>query len=294
MFHLFIINPTAGQHDNSKLLATKIKSLFSHVDYAIEITQYPKHATQLVNEYHLRYENLIIFACGGDGTVNEVINGIQEKNIALAIIPVGTGNDFVRSYLSSENLSDYTDFTIKKVDLLKVDNQYGLNVISAGFDSAVAKNMHRFRKFGKSSYHLSVMYCLFSSLKNRFSFVIDDKITIEHQNYLMGICANGRYYGGGMNVSPYSDIDDGLMDFISIKSISQFKIIPFMKIFEKGRHIDELPQYINTLKCKKVKYISDKMVDINIDGEIHSMLNPTVEILPKQLSLAIPKKVTKI
>lgn len=293
MFHLFIINPTAGPFDHSKTLVGKIKTYFASQKYAIELTNYPKHATEIVKAYHALYHELTVYACGGDGTVNEVLNGIQNTDTLLAIIPIGSGNDFVRNYEYSSNVEDYLEATIMEVDTLKVGQRRGLNVISAGFDSAVAKNMARFRKFGKHCYHLSIFYSLMNSMKHRFSFLIDDKIQIDQNNFLMGICANGSYYGGGMHVSPYSNIQDGYIDFIAVKSISRFQIANFMKTFEQGKHIDELKQYIDTLKCQKVQFICDKQVDVSIDGEVIPMYNPTIEILPKSLKLLIPKKGTK-
>lgn len=290
MLHLFIINPTAGVSDDSKTLVTKIKSVFKDKDYAIELTQYHHHATELVKAYSERYDKLCVYACGGDGTVNEVLNGIQNKNTILAIIPIGSGNDFVRNVPSSKNLEDFLTGEVMCVDTLKIGHLKGLNVISAGFDSAVAKNMYRFRKFGKRCYHMSILYCILNSMKNRFGFIIDDKIKIEKGNFLMGICANGQYYGGGMHVSPHSNIQDGFLNFISVKSISRLQIASFMKIFEQGRHIDELKQYIDTLHCKKVQFISDQMIDVSIDGEIVQMYNPTIEIIPQSLQLLVPKK----
>lgn len=239
-FHLFIINPTAGKNDSSKQLIQEIKSTFQNYQYGIEITQYPKHAIEIVNIYADMYPNLIIYACGGDGTVNEVINGIQLRPIPLAIIPIGSGNDFVRNFSYTLCLNSYLQSSIKKCDLIKVGKHIGLNVISAGFDCAVAKNMYRFRKYGKHCYTLSIAYSIMSSMKHRLGFIIDDTITIEESSLLMAICANGQYYGGGIHVSPYSEITDGYLNFIKVKAISKFQVASFMKIFSNGEHIEKL------------------------------------------------------
>lgn len=291
MLHLFIINPTAGKNDNSKELISEIKQLFKNKNYSIELTQYSSHATILVEQYAKLHNELTVYSCGGDGTLNEVLNGIKENtNITLAIIPIGTGNDFIRNISNNRfSLEKYIDAQSTLIDMIKIENKYGLNVVSSGFDADVAKNMNRFRKLGPSSYYVSILYTLAQSIKYNFNFVIDDQIKVEKDTYLMGICANGQFYGGGMHVSPYSNINDGKLEFIRIKSISRFQIPKFMNIFIKGNHIDELKKYVDMIQCTKVKFISDKSITISIDGEIHSMLNPTIELIPKSLRIIIPK-----
>lgn len=291
MLHLFIINPTAGKSDRSKELMSEIKQTFKNKNYLIELTQYPSHATKLIQDYAKLYPEITVYACGGDGTLNEVLNGIKENtNIALAIIPIGTGNDFIRSISKEKkSLQHYLDVEPTLIDMIKVENKYGINVVSAGFDADVAENMNRFRKLGPNAYYASIAYTLMRPMKHYFNFIIDEKIKIDKSPYLMGICANGQYYGGGMNVSPYSNISDGKLDFIRVKSISRLQIPNFMKIFVDGRHIEELKKYVDTIQCQKVQFISDKAMNVSIDGEIYSMYNPIIELLPKSLKFIIPK-----
>lgn len=291
MFHLFIVNPAAGKYDSSKELISEIRQFYKHENYEIILTEYTGHAQKISAQYVSKYEEITVYACGGDGTVNEVLNGIGAYSHAnLAIIPIGSGNDFVRNLnVSYENVGHFLTANIQKTDLLQVANYLALNVISIGFDASVAKNFARFRKFGKQAYNLSVAYSLMSSMKHRCNIIIEDRLEIPNKNFLMIVFANGQYYGGGMHVSPYSNICDGLLNFIAIKTISRFQVPHFMNLFVKGRHIDELKQYIDTLECSKVTVKHNKLIDVNIDGEIVSMRDPEIKILPSALNLVIPQ-----
>lgn len=292
MFHLFIINPVAGKYDGSKELISEIREIFKDENYEIISTQYKGHAQKISSQYCKEYQNITIYSCGGDGTVNEIVNGMQAYSHAnLAIIPIGTGNDFVRSIDGDfKNLSAYLDTTIKKIDLLQVSNYLALNTISVGFDASVAKNVSRFRKFGKQAYNLSVAYSLMSSMKHKYRISIEDKFDIPSENYLLVICANGQFYGGGMHISPYSKTDDGFINFISIKQISRVQVPQFMKHFVTGKYIDTLKKYVHTLECTKISIENNKLIDVSIDGEVIAIRNPEIKILPLALNFVIPKR----
>ena len=97
MKHVFIINGNKTQYKD--LLTQKIREVFTNEDYTIEYTNYPRHATQIAKSYAEKYNDLRIYACGGDGTVYEVANGIYpHKHVQMAIVPIGTGNDYVRGF----------------------------------------------------------------------------------------------------------------------------------------------------------------------------------------------------
>ncbi len=307
--HLFILNPAAGRQDKTPVLKQMINGLLLSEPYDIFVTTSARSAERETERYLCSHSDdfVKIYACGGDGTVSEVANGIyrsKSKNCALGIMPVGSGNDFVRSFeLPADrfaNLKALTKGKIIDIDLLLASDTAGkervsLNIISAGFDAAVAKGQERFKKLplvnGSTAYNISLAKCLLSSLKNYFTILVDGKPFGNKKNgpYLFAIAANGKYYGGGFKASPYSDMRDGLIDFIRIDTVSRFKFIKLVGKFREGRHVRDFQDIVSFTRCKNMQIVSENPIDVNLDGEIIPMRNPTVRILPKALNLIIPE-----
>ncbi len=308
--HLFILNPAAGRKDMTDILRKSIGNLPIASDSEIYVTDGKGAAEGFVEQY-LRNNTdgfVRIYACGGDGTVSETANGIYRsgsKNCALGIVPVGSGNDFIRSFdISAADFRDLRRITsgqVLDVDLLLARDSHGnervsLNIISAGFDAAVAKGQERFKKLpfinGSIAYDLSLVKCLFSNLKNYFTVLVDGNPIGRPGNgpYLFTIAANGRYYGGGFKASPFSDLCDGMLDFIRIDTVSRPRFLSLVGKFRKGEYIREYEDIVTYKQCRKMQILSDNPVDLNLDGEIYPMKNPIVEVLPAAIKLIIPEE----
>lgn len=306
--HLFILNPVAGTKDRTKKLRIVIEKLGITDDYDIFVTDCKGSAENKVELYLNEYPDDFtrIYSCGGDGTLAEVANGIYRSgstNCAIAIVPVGSGNDFIKSLdIPAEkfrSLRSLLDGDIIDVDLLLArdddDNKrVSLNIISAGFDAAVANGQEDFKKLplvsGSMAYNISLVKCVFTDTKNYFSLYVDGEPFGESDGpYLFAIAANGRYYGGGFKASPYSDISDGVLDFIRIKTVSKLRLLSLVGKFRAGKHIDEFKDICSYTHCKTMQFVSENLIDLNLDGDICPMKNPTVEILPKRLKLILPK-----
>ena len=307
--HLFILNPAAGTRDRTAKMAEIVRKLKLDAPYDIYVTD-AKGAAETYIESYLRdhSESFVrIYACGGDGTLCEVANGIYRsgsKSCAVAVVPIGSGNDFVKSLdIPPERFRDLKTLVrgeIEEVDLLLASDSDGqtrvsLNIISAGFDAAVANGQERFKRLplvsGKAAYNISLVKCVFTDTKNYFSLKVDgEKYGKSEGSYLFTIAANGRYYGGGFKASPYSDISDGLLDFIRIKTVSKLKLLSLVGKFREGRHIDEFKDICSYTRCKTMQFISEKLIDLNLDGEIYPMKNPIIKILPKAIKLILPPK----
>ena len=145
MRYIFILNPTAGKHKAIDLMgkiSEKFKSLQMSDKCEFKLTERPEHAKELAREYALKYgANAIIFACGGDGTVNEVLNGMIGTESIFSVIPGGTGNDFIKSsytILDAEKIIEHIlDYKIMRIDTAKIGQKYFVNVASLGFDTIV-------------------------------------------------------------------------------------------------------------------------------------------------------------
>lgn len=305
MKHLFIINPIAGKGKSLDYIPV-IEKYFSDngSDYFIEVTKYPGHATELVREY-VSKDNFRVYSVGGDGTLNEVLNGIAGSNSSLAIMPAGSGNDFVKSL---ENYKKYTRGGKKlpepsipfldslvhgneiTIDIGKVNGRYFLNISSVGFDAEVVYKSYKIKKLplitGLTAYILSVLATLASYKNNHLEINIDGK-TIKAGTLLVAV-ANGRYYGGGMQVVPSSRLDDGFLDICLIEYVGRSKIIKFFSRFVKGTHgtIKEVSFH----KAKKVSIISKNSIAMNIDGEA-SMISGKIdfEIIPGGIKVVLPR-----
>ena len=217
--------------------------------------------------------------------------------MAVGCVPIGSGNDFIRTFenIPSEaflDLSRQAVGDIRKIDLLQVEDRVSVNILSAGYDAAVCDNLERFKRLplvnGSAAYNMSVVYCLARYMKNRYTLYADgEEVADEKRDYLFAIAANGRYYGGGFKAAPTAEPDDGYIDFIRIPTVSRLQLAKLVGIFRRGEHIEKLP-FCKLMRCRTLKITADKPVDVNLDGEIVKMRDPEIKILPKALNFIVP------
>lgn len=307
--HLFVLNPAAGTKDRTEKLKEAIKRLKIDGICDIFVTDGVRAAENEVCRYlgEHKDEFVRIYACGGDGTLSEVTNGVYRsgsKNCAVAVVPIGSGNDFVKSldipveaFLNLQNLIDGETIDIDLLVARDATNteRASLNIISAGFDAAVAHGQEKIKKWpmvsGKAAYNISLVKSVFTKTKHYFVLNVDGQRFGDSAGpYLFAIAANGKYYGGGFKASPYSNISDGIMEFIRIDTVSPVKLLSLVGKFREGRHIDEFKDIVATKQCKSMQFVSDKPIDINLDGEIYPMKNPTIRIVEKAMKIILPKQ----
>lgn len=207
-------------------------------------------AKRLAKEYSNIYKNAIIYSVGGDGTLNEVINGIN-PNCKLAIIPLGTGNDFYRVYKEIQGT--------QKIDLGIVNNKKFINIASIGLDAEVANKANYYKckgKFKNFEYYAGIIDSL---IKNSSYDTSLGNIT------LLAIC-NGKYYGNNVPINPNYNLSDGEFE---VYKASKLKRLEFLKLFLKiyqGNHFDN--DLVDYFKTDNLQVISDKSIVCNVDGEI--------------------------
>jgi len=295
MKHLFIINPTAGKGKTSGIIP-QIEKIFKERkdEYAIEVTKYEGHATEIVREYTAK-EKYRVYSVGGDGTLNEVLNGIANSTSSLAVIPSGTGNDFIKSisddYRSEDILLRTIEGKEEAIDLAMVNGRYFINIASVGFDAEVVYNTIRFKKLpavkGKFAYILGILATLFTYRSRNLNIDIDgSKLNVKAT--LLAV-ANGNCYGGGMLVAPKAKINDGEFEVCIVKHLSKLKIARLFPLLIRGEH--ETMDVVTMLKGKKIKVISDEEIALNVDGEIDKIKEVEFEILPGKIEVVIPKKI---
>lgn len=302
MKYIFIINPTAGKSDQSTKLYKEITQVFGkhHLtkDLIVHITEAIGEATTYTrNMAQTHTERLRFYACGGDGTLSEVVNGAYgHPHCAVGILPIGTGNDFVKSFpqISLSNFLDIEKQLFAQenvIDLMRIGDTISINLISTGLDSAIAKNVKKFKNLplisGFTAYNLSLAYCFFTSLDNHFSYKVDGEL-FPCDNYIFAVIANAQYYGGGYRAAPQADVQDGLLDFICVKRIPRLKVLGLVNIYKRGEHL-MIPDIVVYRRCKEVELIANNSLIMNVDGEIENVNTPKISIIQKGLLFLFPQ-----
>jgi diacylglycerol kinase (ATP) len=302
---LVIVNPNAGRqkgkHDWLTIASILAKN---NIDYVSVFTKHRDHASKLAKKYiEDGYHQIIVV--GGDGTYNEVVNGIFSQNhipttaVTLAMIPVGTGNDWCRTFNVSTRyeeaiatISRQKEFLQDAGKLKYVDSngrtreRYFINMAGMGFDALVAKKTNIQKEAGKGnalSYFINIFSSLFLNKTSRVSITLDDReLNPSVFSMSVGIC---QYNGGGMRQAPLASPDDGLFDITYIQPISKLKIIRSILKLLDGSYI-ELPE-VSTFKSAYIRIESDSKVFIETDGESLGHTPFEFEIVPRSIRVII-------
>lgn len=299
MKYIFIINPTAGKGKVQSLFAEKVNEYFKENggDYEIYYTSVAGDALKHSKKLAESGENLRIYACGGEGTAFEVLNGIYGyDNVSLGVVPCGSANDYVSYFSHKEIFLDVpalVDGEEIEVDIIKSGDKYALNSCSMGMDAMVASHMSKFKKWplvsGKMAYVLALLYTFFSKMGVNLKITIDDGKNIIEQKSLFAVIANAPYYGGGFYPTPKAEPFDGKLDYSVISVVSRLKILSLMGAYRKGTHVGLNICKIGT--CQKVEIIADRESPINMDGEITYSDKVSFEIIKKGVKLILPKTI---
>ncbi len=309
---IFVINPKAGAGKGLDKLKNDINAAAAKlgVEVGVYITKAVGDAekfARLVCSETDPEEEIRLIACGGDGTVNEVLNGIVgHDNAALGILPIGTGNDFVRNFPAE---SDFTDVEsqlqgyLVKSDVIKYsgklagkeDTRYCINMFNIGFDSNVADLTQKLKTYpllkGSLAY-LAAVGATFIKKKGANLKVELDGEVVENGPLLLTAIANGGFCGGGVNSAPTASINDGIMDVNVIYDVSRFDFLKKFPHYSKGSHM-ELPDIGKILlfrQCRKAMITPlDGNMRLCVDGEITDAGEVTMEMMPMAVNVLVPK-----
>lgn len=302
MTHLFILNKFAGTKDSTPALKDKIEAL-GRDDVVYEYTACKGDAENIARRYAEKGGALRVYACGGDGTANEALHGLYGyENVALGVVPVGTGNDYTRSLPAAQE--EFLDFEklvrgrTMKVDLLRCGGRLALNVISVGYDCEVADRAQKNKRLplmsGPLAYKLSIVQCLATKRKHTFTPYADGRmipIADGFKSQMLAVAAKGKYYGGGIKATPYAELDDGLIDFMAIPTVPISYFAWLMGSFTRGEHIDhpKAKKFILHQKCRELRLDNHGDIKIGIDGEMFVMKDPVITVIPKAFDIIIPE-----
>lgn len=296
MKNVFLINPTAGKAAARKKLIANIEAYVAeHADTCQTCyTTCKSDGTRIARELAQSGEQLRIFSCGGDGSAFDVLNGIiGYDNVVLGVMPAGTGNDFLKSFTQNQHffdLEDQINGTECRLDIIRAGDFVCLNQATMGFDAQVGANKDKFSRLpligGQFAYILSVLYCFLSAVKNRMTVQVDDNTPVEKE-FLFAVAANGRFYGGGFQSAPLALVEDGLLDCMTIDTVSRLRILSLLGKYTRGEHVD-LP-ICNYRRGKTMRVIAHKDTIVNLDGEILPARDVRFEIVPRAVRFSLPR-----
>ena len=296
MTHLFIINPAAGSRDRTKIYKEQIRKACraKGVDFRIEASKAPGDCTRIAREAAETGKELRIYACGGDGTLNEVAAGAAGfDNVAVTVYSGGSGNDFVKifdqpkAFFDLEQLLDADEATF---DLIRCNGDISLNICSVGLDARIGTDVANYKRLpflhGFAAYAASTVINLFKGISEHYVVEIDGE-TIDGEMTFVCAC-NGRFYGGGFNPVPEADPQDGLMDVLLVDKVTLLQVPGIIGKYKNGQY-KELGNLVRHFKTKAVKIICDKQTPINLDGELRTAKEVTIRIAKEKLRFFYPK-----
>lgn len=297
MKYIFIVNETAGNKDALHQLNNSLKNCKKHSNYEIYLTKAQKDATNYVENYCTNHsqEETCFVACGGDGTINEIASALVNKtNKFLAVMPFGSGNDFVKYYGNRDFTSAEKLFHGKseKIDILKINEHYCINMCNIGFEAMVGSFANKAKLEGKKNpYGFGLKKAIFKGRFNDIDLVVDgEKVT--RGKFIICTLANCKFAGGKYKCSPKAENNDGLIDVIIFHSMSLLRFLTCIKRYEKGEHLefDGVKKQRVYRQGKNIEIFSKKPFDICIDGEIVNSDKFSVSIIPQAINLILPEE----
>ena len=305
MKYCFIINPRAGKGTFVEDLEKNIVSACSSagVDYDIFISkklintqEYIKTMTKDASE------KITFFACGGDGTLFGTMLAVMSldeeirKNVRVGIVPKGTGNDFVSNFKSKDlfcDMSAQLEGCDYKIDLLRCNDLYSVNMINIGFDCHVVCNKEKIgrKKFipRKLAYIIALVITL---IKKPTVTVLCDGEGDEPQKkkLLLTTLANGSFCGGGFRSNPFASLTDGNVDCVEVKNLGRIRFLTMVSSYKKGKHLGgQYKARIDHFKAKSVDICFDVETPVSVDGDIIRTKELHVSVAESALTILLPK-----
>lgn len=294
---VFIVNPKAGQGKNTGNLMEQIKLTGSQY----YITKSVGDAENFVRDFCKNNGPARFIACGGDGTFNEVLNGISDfPEAEIGVLPLGTGNDFCRNFEGdfSDILAQINSPAIKTDAIRYTTNgitRLCANMFNIGFDCNVADLTATMKKkpliSGSLAYFVSIFVMLLKKKGADIKITIDDKFFFEGQLLLTSL-ANGKFCGGGIMSNPLAHVTDGSINMNIVYNVPRWKFITLLPHYMRGTHMElkNIDKVICNKKCKKVTISPNtNNFRICVDGEIQDAGRVEFEIVPKAFNMVIPK-----
>ncbi len=295
-----IINLTAGGGKPRPHL----KAIFKFLEengfiFKASYTSHHGDAIELAQKAADKGTDLIV-SIGGDGTVNEIVNGIMKSknDPSLGIIPLGWANDFIKSTDIPSDIIEACKILvrgkIKKIDIGIINSQmYFANICGVGFDAEVAQLANQMKSKHPNLRILSAFVYVFSTVKKLLSPFSYHNVKIKfdgqeiHSKILFIAISNGKIYGGRFKITPEAILDDGLLELCVVAEMGRFKYLSIIPKVFKGTHTNI--KGVNFYRAKEVVIQSSEPVLAQVSGEVIEGQNEfRITLLPKSLKLIVP------
>ncbi len=296
MKHLFIINPAAGSKDRTADYTAKIEKAFQNRKdtYEIAVSGAPGDCEKLTRQAAQTGEEIRVYACGGDGTLNEVVQGAAGcPNVAVTAYSGGSGNDFTKlfsepdAFFDLERLLDAEEATF---DMIRCNEDLSLNICSVGLDARIGTDVANYKRLpllhGFRAYVASTVVNVVKGIGEHYVIEIDGEV-IDGRKTMICVC-NGRYYGGGFNPVPEADPADGLLDVLVVEEVSRMQVPGVVGKYKAGRY-KELPHLVRHFRTDKITIHCDQETPINLDVELRMAKSATFCVADEKIRFFYPK-----
>ena len=300
MKHLFIINPAAGKYDHTEELSANVKAVCDKhgLNYEIRISKHPGDCTAVTKEAAASGEETRVYACGGDGTLNEVVCGAAgARNVAVTHLPCGSGNDFIKNFSEPGAFSDLSrllDPDEVLLDLIQVGEDYSLSICSMGIDARIGTEIQTYKRLplvsGKGAYNLSTVVNLIKGIPRHYVVELNGE-TFDERFTLICVC-NGRWYGGGYCPVPEALPDDGKLEVLLVKKVSRLQVAGIIGKYKAGRYAD-FPGVFRHFTTDRILIHCDKEEVVNLDGEARWGKDVEIKLSDKKLRFFYPKGLSR-
>lgn len=295
----FIINPSSGRQNFLKNIEEIIGKLImeqivNHVDvFYTKKQDDAKNAAMSMKKGEYDF----VVAIGGDGTLNEVINGVVlgKNETPIAVISAGTVNDFANYLSLPQEVEEFCElireFNVKEVDLGRIDGTYFMNVLAGGLLSDVGYKVPKELKaiFGRMAYYVECVKDIPKNLFHSIPISVKTEEFSEECECLLFIVANSQSVGGFRNAAPLASVSDGLLDVLILKKVEVGQLSNLLIKLVQGDHINHPNvEYFQTKKIQ-IEILDDTKVVVDYDGECFGELPVTIEVAPKAVKIIVPK-----
>lgn len=293
MHYIFVIN---GREDKSSI-RPEIEKQLAGLDfhYEIYVTTGIGDATRYVNlicDLYPKIEHCFV-ACGGSGTANEVASGIvNRENKYMAVMRFGITNDFVKNFPGRDfdNVRALLNGTMTRIDALKVNESYSINVINIGMDAMVAYFGEIYHAAGyKDGFRRALAHAVLGHRINRVRIEADGRV-LSRKFIMQATLGNGKICGGEYLCSPRAVLDDGLMEVCVFKTMLLLTLIRILPKYRNGQHLDDdfCRHHLRYTRAKHVELSSDRLIYLSLDGETIISSHFNIDVLDKAVNLILP------
>jgi YegS/Rv2252/BmrU family lipid kinase len=296
MRHVFIINPAAGHRDQTPWFRSEIERCCQGLQYEIHVSHAPGVCRVLAKRAAEQGDEVRIYACGGDGTLNEVASGAAGyPNAAVTHYAGGSGNDFIRMFSDTapfRDLSQLLDAKEVAFDLVDCNGDLSINICSVGLDARIGTEVAFYKRLpfisGHVAYVVSTVRNVIRGISEHYIVEVEGERIDADQTM---ICvANGRYYGGGFNPVPEADPTDGKLDVLLVSKVSRLQVAGIVGKYKAGLY-RRYPRLVRHFRTDRVRILCDDTTAVNLDGELRRAKTVDISVAKEKIRFFYPDTV---